>query len=430
LANATVKTMRTIAVVGYDDFTEDYLGGRVGAREDVRFVPALTREEVIIEDKGFPFEQRLDLAERRAREAGAAGVITYWDFPSSAVAPLLAERCGFPYASTQSVMKAEHKLWFRREQAEVLDTPGFCGFDPFGEDPLAEITLDYPFWIKPVVGHSSMLGFEITCREDFDAALKEIRDDIVELTRPFVYPLEQARLPEDLAERGATLCMAEELISKGEQYTIEGYVHDGEMVVYGAVASVREPNGHTFARYQYPADLPSETVARMEAIAEKIIRRIGYDGCPFNMEFFHEPDADHLHVLEMNTRMSQSHSDLFNKVDGQPHQVIAVELALGQTPRWRRGAGKFALAAKCFVRRWEDGVARRVPGERQIAALHAEQPETMVELKVEAGQRLSELPEQETYSYELADLFIGASDEAELLRKHERALELLDFEFD
>ncbi|MEE4119444.1 MAG: ATP-grasp domain-containing protein [Paracoccaceae bacterium] len=422
--------METVAVVGYDDFTEEYLGGRVGAREDVRFVPALTRQEVVIEDGGFPFEERLDLAERRSREGGASAVITYWDFPSSLIAPLLAERCGYPYASTNAVMKCEHKLLFRQEQAKVLHTPATCGFDPFGNDPLGEITLDFPFWIKPVVGHSSMLGFEIASREDFDEALKEIRADIVELTKPFVYPLKQADLPEELVARGATLCMAEELISRGEQYTIEGYVHHGDMVVYGTVASVREPNGHTFARYQYPADLPRETDARMEEIAGKIIGQIGYDNCPFNMEFFLEPETGALHVLEMNSRMSQSHSDLFNKVDGQPHQVLAVELALGRTPNWRRGAGPFGVAAKCFVRRWEDGVARSVPGERQIAALCDEQPETMVELKVAAGQRLSELPEQETYSYELADLFIGAADEAELLRKKRRAEDILEFDFE
>ncbi|WP_158547382.1 acetyl-CoA carboxylase biotin carboxylase subunit family protein [Rhodovulum sp. 12E13] len=420
--------METVAVVGYDDFTEEYLGGRVGTREDVRFVPALTRQEVIIEDGGFPFEARLDLAERRSREAGASAVITYWDFPSSLIAPLLAERCGYPYASTTSVMRCEHKYWFRKEQAEVIGTPRFCGFDPFADDPLAEITLDFPFWIKPVVGHSSMLGFEIARREDFDAALAEIRRDIGELTKPFVYPLGRVDLPEELARRGATMCMAEELISKGEQYTIEGYVHRGEVVVYGAVASMREPNGHTFSRYQYPADLPRETVARMEEIATKIITRIGYDGCPFNMEFFLEPETGDLHVLEMNSRLSQSHSDLFHKVDGQPHEVLAVELALGRTPRWRRGAGRFDLAAKCFVRRWEDGVVRRVPGEAQLAALHEEQPETLVELKVAEGQRLSELPEQEEYSYELADLFIGARDEAELLRKKDRAEAILDFE--
>lgn len=197
--------MQKIAVIGYNDFTTEFLERTVGRREGVAFVPGLTRDETIIEQGGFPFEERLDLAERRAREAGAEAVITYWDFPSSVIAAFLARRMGAPYASVGSVMKCEHKFWFRREQSRVMDTPAFCSFDPFADDPLGQITLDFPFWIKPVVGHSSMLGFEITGREEFDAALAEIRRDIEDLTRPFAYPLKHTDMPQDLVEGGPTL---------------------------------------------------------------------------------------------------------------------------------------------------------------------------------------------------------------------------------
>lgn len=422
--------MTKIAVVGYNDFTSDYLADTAGRREGVEFVPALMREETIIEQSGFPFEERLDLAERRCREAGAEAVITYWDFPSSVIAPFLAKRMGTPYASVEAVMKCEHKYWFRREQAEVLDTPGFCAFDPFADDPLSQITLDFPFWIKPVVGHSSMLGFEIETREDFDEALAEIRSDIEELTQPFDYPLRHTDMPQDLVEGGPTMCMAEELIAQGDQYTIEGFVHDGEMTAYGLVASIREPNGHTFNRYQYPAQIDGETRQRMEDATAAIIRQIGYDNCPFNIEFFHDPETGRLSVLEMNSRLSQSHSHLFDKVDGRPHQTIAVELAMGEAPDWTRGAGDFRIAAKHFVRVTEDGVVTRVPEQEDLDRLHEEMPDVVVEANVSKGDRLSELPEQESYSYELADLFIGAQSEDELLQKYDRTIEILPFEID
>lgn len=422
--------MQKIAVVGYNDFTSDYLADTAGRREGVEFVCALTREETIIERSGFPFEERLELAERRTREAGAQAVITYWDFPSSILAAFLAKRIDAPYASVESVMKCEHKFWFRREQSKVLDTPGFCAFDPFSDDPLDRITVDFPFWIKPVVGHSSMLGFKIENRQDFEEALSEIRSDIKELTRPFAYPLSKTDMPQDLVEGGPTLCMAEELIAHGDQYTIEGFVHDGRMTAYGTVASIREPNGHTFNRYQYPADIDDETRKQMEDATEAIIRQIGFDNCPFNIEFFHEPDTGRLNVLEMNSRLSQSHSHLFDKVDGRPHQTIAVELALGEQPEWRRGRGEFNIAAKHFIRTETDGIVCRVPEEEDMKRLHDEMPDVVVEPKVSTGDRLSELPEQESYSYELADLFIGARDEEELLRKYDRATEILPYEID
>ena len=422
--------MQVIAVVGFDSFTEKYLATRIGEQADVRFVPAITREETVIRGTEYPFEERLELGARRIRDAEADGIITYWDFPSSLLAPLLAKRFGFPYASLESVMRCEHKYWFRRNQAEVTETPAFCAFDPFDSEPLTQITLDFPFWIKPVVGHSSMLGFEISDEESFSSALAEMREGIEALTAPFEYPLAQCELPRDLRDAGATLCLAEEIISGGDQYTIEGYVSGSKVHVYGVVASVREPNGHTFNRYQYPASLGIGTLKRMHESAERILAHVGYDQCPFNMEFFHEPESGRLHVLEINTRLSQSHSDLFNKVDGQPHQQIAVDLARGVTPRWRRHGGEFSVAAKHFMRRHEDGVVRRVPDSDQIERLHSEMPDIMFELKVDEGDRLSELPEQEEYSYELADLFIGADDESELLQKYERAAEILEFEID
>lgn len=421
--------MQTIAVVGFDDFTEDYLAKRVGEREGVRFVPAITRDETIIAGADYPFEERLELGARRIEEAGADGIITYWDFPSSLITPLLARRFGFPYASLESIMKCEHKYWFRQQQADIVETPAFCSFDPFASDPLGQISLDFPFWIKPVVGHSSMLGFEISDEEDFTSALAQIRQGIQGLTAPFEYPLSQCALPGELRAAGATLCLAEEIISDGDQYTIEGYVSEGEVHVYGIVASVREANGHTFNRYQYPADLANDTSERMREMASRVISHIGYDCCPFNMEFFHQTESGRLHILEINTRLSQSHSDLFNKVDGQPHQQIAVELARGESPQWRSGAGKFAVAAKHFLRRYEDGEVRRIPGRDQLDRLHDEMPDIIVELKVSEGDRLSALPEQEEYSYELADLFVGADDEKELLCKYERAVQMLEFEF-
>jgi len=418
--------MYTIAIVGFDEFTESYLVDRFN---DIRFIPALSRDETIIGPQPYPFEECLDLAERRARDAGAAGVITFWDFPSALIAPFVAKRCGFRYASVDSVMRCAHKYWFRLEQAAVMDTPTFCAFDPFSPNPMREIDLRFPFWVKPVIGHSSMLGFHIGDQDDFDAALSEIRSEIGTLTEPFAYPLAHCNLPDDLRRRGPNLCIAEELISRGDQYTIEGWVNEGELRVYGIVESVREPNGHSFARYQYPANLDARTAARLTDVARQLIERIGYDNCPFNMEFFHEPDRGHLHVLEINSRLSQSHSDLFLKVDGLPHQRIAIDLALGNTPTWSGGEGEYDIAAKHMVRRRDDGVVTHVPSASQIAQVEKEVPGVRVELTVAPGQRLSDLPEQESYSYELADLFIGARNEDELVSKYEHVVEKLSFEF-
>ncbi|QWF86054.1 hypothetical protein [Amycolatopsis sp. CA-230715] len=46
------------------------------------------------------------------------------------------------------------------------------------------------------------------------------------------------------------------------------------------------------------------------------------------------------------------------------------------------------------------------------------------------GQRLYALPEQDSYSYELANLFIRAGSEREMIEKYENCVAALRFEFD
>ena len=53
-----------------------------------------------------------------------------------------------------------------------------------------------------------------------------------------------------------------------------------------------------------------------------------------------------------------------------------------------------------------------------------------VEVVPEEGQRLSELPGQDSYSYELASIFIGADDREQLRERYDRCVEGLRFEFD
>ncbi|HEY3471907.1 MAG TPA: biotin carboxylase, partial [Amycolatopsis sp.] len=44
--------------------------------------------------------------------------------------------------------------------------------------------------------------------------------------------------------------------------------------------------------------------------------------------------------------------------------------------------------------------------------------------------RLSDLPEQDSYSFELAHLFVAAHTEHEMVRKYEACVDALRFEFD
>ena len=85
------------------------------------------------------------------------------------------------------------------------------------------------------------------------------------------------------------------------------------------------------------------------------------------------------------------------------------------------------MAAKFMLRVFEDGRIARVPAAEDIARVERLFPEARVHPLVAEGTVLRHLPCQDSYSFELAELFLGGDSRAELLRKHERCLALLPF---
>ena len=131
-----------------------------------------------------------------------------------------------------------------------------------------------------------------------------------------------------------------------------------------------------------------------------------------------------------STSGTQSHAELFAWVDGVANHHHMVELALGRDPRPPHREGPHAVAAKWFVRRSADGVVRRVPTAEEIARVEGAVDGCVVEVTVEPGDRLSQRHDQDSYSYAIANVYVGGASEADLVCKYEQAVAALPFEID
>ncbi|MDI5983726.1 ATP-grasp domain-containing protein [Halomonas sp. M4R5S39] len=426
---------KNLFVVGLDEFNRQRLGTLRGA-EHYRFHGVIEPEEVY-ETEIFPIGEMLERATREleAFDGSIDAIVGYMDFPVSTMLPILCERFGTRSTSLESLLKCEHKYWSRRVQREVIPDfiPAFTAFDPFDDDALTRIGeagLYIPFFVKPIKSSGSRLGFLIDSPETFYLAIEQLREQIGLIADPFNTVLEHARLPPDIAAVDGHFCMAEEIIG-GWQCTVEGYVFQGEVVSYGIVDSLRYPQVLSFFHYRYPSGLPGYVQEKMTELTRTVMTHIGYDNAAFNIEYYWDEVQERIWLLEINTRISQSHCDLFEKVDGISHQQVTIDLALGQRPDMPSRQGEFPMAAKFFYRVFfGDAVVTRVPGEAEIAALEAEFPGTHIALQVMVGQRLSTLPEQDSYSYALAHVWMGARDETQLLANYDSLASRLGFEFD
>jgi len=401
---------RQIFVVGLDDFNGATLD-TIRDRDDYVFRTVLDRDDVVrasdydvpaLRDRG---NRQLDIAER------VDGVTGWWDFPTTSLLPMFRAPHGLPGPTLESILRCEHKGWSRQLQQAVLPemTPAFHEFDPFEDLSLSDVRVDPPFWMKPVKGHSGYLGFLVRDEDDFREALRETRDSIEHIARPFNQVLEIADLEGQMAPSGACHCIAEQIID-GRQCTIEGYRHDGDTTIYAVIDSIRESNNISFRAYAYPSRLPDHVQRRVIAAGKRWADASGLEEGPFNMEFFWVPDEDRLWILEINARFSKSHIGLFTRVDGVSHQQVGVRLSHGADPEMPHREGAWPYAAKFMLREYRDAVVTHAPTAAEVAEIERAMPGVDIHMAVTEDRPLSTRNERDTYSFQTGEVHIGAKD--------------------
>lgn len=389
--------------------------------------------ERLVEDPDIDFTALLDEARRELRrfDGQVDGILTHWDFPTSIIGPVLARERGLLAPSLESLLKCEHKYWSRLEQRRSIPecVPEFCAFDPFDDAALSTITVAFPFWVKPVKSHSSNLGFEVHDEAQFDEAVTQIREGIERIGDAFNAVMSMAEVPSEVGDVGGNTCLAEQLMS-GTQAAIEGAMHRGRFHPHGIIDMRKDGAGTSFDRLEYPAGTVPEPVQRdITQYTERFLRHIGFDDGCFNAEYMWDSETGKLWMVEVNTRISQAHSDLFAKVDGVSNHKAAIDVALGREPSMPHRQGKFAVAAQCMVFHDEDAVVTRVPDDADLERLRERFPETVVSIQVGVGDRLSELPRQNSYRYIIAKAYVGADSQSQLDERCRELPSMLPFEF-
>lgn len=415
-----------VVVLGLDDTNMELLK-RVPDVDRYEFHPLMSITDMQSHED-IRIAEILETAESRiaAFDGDVHAIVGFWDFPVSTIVPVLCERFGLRGASLDAVLRCEHKYWSRLVQRDVIDEyPPFAVVDL--DEPRLAAEVGYPCWLKPVKSFSSKLAFEVTDDDGFTAAIEELRAGIGTVGEPFEYLLDQVDLPPEIAEVGGQAALAERALS-GDRAAVEGYVRDGEIVVYGVLDSLVYPGVASFLRHQYPSQQPDWLCARLADVSRRVIAGTGLDNTTFSIEYFCDPETGEINLLEINPRHSQAHAELFEHVDGFPNHEYMVRVALGEEPS-PKGDGEYAISARWYLRRFTDAVLLRGPAEDEIAAVERDLDGVRVYRKAPDGGRLSEGRYADSYSYELAEIIVGADDEKSLTDKYERCVDALRFEF-
>ncbi|WP_026548845.1 ATP-grasp domain-containing protein [Arthrobacter sp. Br18] len=420
---------QNIFVVGLDDLNHSTLLKLPNASQ-YTFHQLLEIDELQGGSASVP--ELLDKAQRQldAFDGSFDAIVGFWDFPVSMMVPILCKRHGFRSADLEAVVKCEHKYWSRLEQQKVIDEyPAFGILDLTAEPARLPDGVSYPVWIKPIKSYSSEGAHYVESDEQLQVAQGQERGEVDRVGGPFNDVLALLDLPPEIAEVGGSACLVEEAAT-GSQVTVEGFSQGGRVEIYGVIDSISYDGAPSFLRYQYPSRLPTQIQDYMADVSRKVVAAVGLTDTTFNIEYFWNAEKQQLRLLEVNARHSQSHAPLFELVDGVSNHAYMLDMALDRQPPHLRGEGPFGTAAKWFLRRFSDGVVQRMPTAGEIAELERKLPGTTVHVTVTEGSRLSEGYGEDSYSYVLAEIFLGGTDESDLEDKYAQCVDALGFRID
>lgn len=432
-SESSAPQKRNVFILGHDKHHQQDVTQIVGL-EHINVHSLLDSSEIVHQTQ-YDVEKSLEKARLILNSFDRVdGIVCHWDFPVTFIHSILCEEYNVPGPPLFSLFKCSHKYWSRLEQRRIVpdNTPEFCSVNPFDENALEKVTLDYPFWVKPVASFSSVLGFKIENESDFKHAMGEARKNIKKIGVPFTDLLSRVGRPDEIKKVDGNWMIAEQYIS-GIEFAPEGYVQGGECHIHGVIDMVIGPNGKSFERYEYPSTAPQAVQRRAIAVSKKLMEEIGLDNGCFNIEYFWNATTDDLWIVEINPRISQSHSYLFEMVKGLSNHEVAIKVAFGKKPHFDEASGPYQRAAKFLHRRYEKQNMRatRVPDEKEIVNFQSQcQPDTLVYPRLQEGMQLDDMREQDSYSYVIADLLIAGQSREELEQKYREAITLLPFEFE
>jgi biotin carboxylase len=369
-------------------------------------------------------EQEIETILRRCRAEHIQGVITTDDYPGTTVASIVAHELKLPNPKPEASLLCQHKFYSRQIQALAAPeaTPDFQLIDVRPEVAMPP-DRSFPLFVKPVKSFFSVGAQRVESRSD----LEKIKNRWAR-SAAFFHPFEILFNKYTGHFLGTNYLLGEALL-QGIQTTLDGYVCSGQVHVMGVVDSIMFPNTIAFQRFEYPSSVPAPVQDRMADLARKVMPALGFDNGQFNIEFIYNPEANTVHIVEINPRMSSQFADLFEKVDGTNSYSVLLDLALGKTPHVKRGEGRCRAAFSCILRTFRNQMVLKLPSQDEIQVLQGDFPDIRIEILATEGQKLSQQM-QDTCSYRYGLLNIGGGDKEEILEIFDRCKRQLTFLFE
>lgn len=325
---------------------------------------------------------------RKYRGRALDGVVTSDEQFGPFLASLIGQRLGLAHTPLPAILAIQHKFYAREAFQRIApeSNPRF-GLVRRGFERADEVPMAYPFYIKPAKAAFSVLARRV---DSFDELYKHTRFGwferaiIERLVRPFADVMRaHSQFRED------PYSMVCEEIAHGRQFTANGFARQGKVTMLGTVDSIMYPGTDQFQRFQYPSSLPAVELARIDALATRLIEGMEFTHGMFNVEMRIDPHTGALGIIEINPRAAGQFYDLFERVDGYSLFEALIALDCGEEPVVLRRQGRQRHAASFVLRDLTGEGLSRWPSAAEIDALQARHPDARVMFYPKRGADLA-----------------------------------------
>ena len=384
---------KNIFVFGLNDANRAQMAHIPGAEEYV--FHSLLTPAMVVEAEAYEFGWLLEQARGQldAFEGTVDGLVTFWDFPSTELRAVLCQELGLPGPSVEAMVRCSHKHVSRLEQQKVIPDfiPAFEAVNPFDDDPLSKVSLEYPFFLKPVKSYASFLSFHVSGPDDFRAALPLIRENISRYGAGGV---------------DATWCIAEEHRWRKD-------VHGGGLRPRRRGDDLRPhrlppfPGADDLLPLPVPLDPPGPRARRIDDLTRRVILT--------------SATTTPRSISSSSTISASTSSGCWRSTRGSPSPTAIFSTRWTARPTRRSSwispsdASRTAPSDGGSVQGRGEVLPAGVSGRHReprpsgeiIQELEEEFEGAKIQPHVATGQRLSELQDQEPYSYRLGVMYLG-----------------------
>ena len=127
----------------------------------------------------------------------------------------------------------------------------------------------------------------------------------------------------------------------------------------------------------------------MYALANRVLKGMGYTHGFFNVEVYWRPETGEIRIIEINPRLASQLAGLYRRVEGyKPHRML-LELCTGEAPSFEREPTGCTHAASFVFRKFDGTPLRSEPTPERVREVQARYPDADVMLYLKRGASLA-----------------------------------------